>query len=373
MAAILITGGAGFIGTNFVYQWRTSHPADRLVVLDDLTYAGNLANLAPLLAAGKIEFVKGNICDDALLADLFLKHDFSHVVHFAAESHVDRSIAGPDIFVKTNVGGTLALLNAALVAWRKQGSFLRFHHVSTDEVYGSLGPDDAPFHETTPYSPRSPYAASKAASDHLVRAYGHTYGLPITISNCSNNYGPYHFPEKLVPLMIVNLLEGRKLPVYGDGANIRDWLYVEDHCAAIAAILEQGRIGETYNIGGRSEISNLRLVHHLCGIVDEIFSSDPAWEALFPLCPASQGMRCDSSITFVKDRPGHDHRYAIDCGKLETELNVRPQVDLTAGLKKTVDWFLKHEAWWRSVMSGEYQNWVRSHYGVSEAVVQGLP
>jgi dTDP-glucose 4,6-dehydratase len=366
MTATLITGGAGFIGTNFIYHWHALHAEDRLVVLDDLTYAGNLGNLLPLLRANEIEFIKGNICNEALLAELFTKHKFSRVVHFAAESHVDRSIVGPDIFVKTNVNGTLALLKAALTEWRENGSFRQFHHVSTDEVYGSLGPDDAPFLETTPYSPRSPYAASKAASDHLVRAYGHTYGLPITISNCSNNYGPFHFPEKLIPLMIVNLLEGRQLPIYGDGENVRDWLYVEDHCAAIAAILERGRIGETYNIGGRSEISNLELVHRLCEIMDEFFCSDSGLKSLFPHCPVSRGGRCANLITFVKDRPGHDRRYAIDCGKLEIELNVRPQVDLTAGLERTVDWFLKNEVWWRSIMSGEYHNWIRSHYGTAE-------
>lgn len=363
MSVQLVTGGAGFIGSNFVHYWHRVHPQDKMVVLDALTYAGNLENIAPLLKSGPIEFVRGDICDAKLLASLFATHDFSRVVHFAAESHVDRSILAPHTFVRTNVNGTLSLLQAALTAFRETSTLERFHHVSTDEVYGSLEADAPAFTEATPYTPRSPYAASKAASDHLVRAYGHTYGLPITISNCSNNYGPYHFPEKLIPLTIINLLEGRKLPVYGDGMHVRDWLYVEDHCAAIAAILERGRLGESYNIGGKSEVANIELVNRLCGVVDHSFRSDPALRARFPNCPAANQTRCDTLITFVKDRPGHDRRYAIDCTKLDAELGVSAAVSLNVGLKNTVDWFLRNESWWRSVVSGEYQDWINLHYG----------
>jgi dTDP-glucose 4,6-dehydratase len=363
MTAILVTGGAGFIGSNFVHHWHRAHPQDKVVVLDALTYAGNPENITALLKPGGVELVHGDICDTALLAGLFASHDFAQVVHFAAESHVDRSIVAPDAFIRTNVGGTLALLQAALAAFRKTGTLTRFHHVSTDEVYGSLEPDDPAFTEATPYAPRSPYAASKAASDHLVNAYGHTYGLPITISNCSNNYGPYHFPEKLIPLMIVNLLEGRPLPVYGDGRNVRDWLYVEDHCAAIAAILERGRTGETYNVGGNSEVDNIDLVHSLCDIFDARFAADPVTRARFPNSPAARGSKSRDLITFVKDRPGHDRRYAVNAGKIAAELGVYPTVGLKEGLARMIDWYLANEDWWRRVMTGDYQNWIASHYG----------
>ncbi len=363
--SMLVTGGAGFIGANFVHHRRASHPQERLVVLDALTYAGNLQSIAPLLDAGEVHFVRGDICDDALLARLFAEHDFAQVVHFAAESHVDRSIVAPDAFVRTNVNGTLSLLKAALAAHRKTGTLQRFHHVSTDEVYGSLGLSDPAFQETTAYAPRSPYAASKAASDHLVNAYGHTYGLLITISNCSNNYGPFHFPEKLIPLMIVNLLQGKPLPVYGQGANIRDWLHVSDHCTAISAILDRGRAGETYNVGGNSEVANLELVHQLCDAFDARFLGDPDLRRRFPASPASQGRPSRELVTFVQDRPGHDYRYAVDTSKISAELGVRPLVALADGLASTIGWYLDNEAWWRSVMTGEYQNWVNSHYGAA--------
>jgi dTDP-glucose 4,6-dehydratase len=363
MASILITGGAGFIGSNFVYYWRAAHPADAIVVLDALTYAGNLQTLAPLLERHEIAFVQGDICDEALLADLFERHNFSHVVHFAAESHVDRSIAAPDAFIGTNVVGTHALLKAARKAFEKKRGFERFHHISTDEVYGSLEPQDPAFTEGTPYAPRSPYAASKAASDHLVNAYGHTYGLPITISNCSNNYGPYHFPEKLIPLMIVNALSGKPLPVYGDGSNVRDWLHVSDHCAAIAAILMKGRDGETYNVGGDNEVANIDLVRTLCALADARFAADPELAGRFPRAPAAAGRKTSELITFVKDRPGHDRRYSIDATKARRELGFTPSVTYEDGLASTLDWYLANEPWWRAVQSGTYRDWVASHYG----------
>lgn len=363
MARLLITGGAGFIGSNFVYHWRAAHPDDVIVVLDALTYAGNLQTLAPLLERREIAFTQGDVCDEPLLAELFARHDFSHVVHFAAESHVDRSIAAPDAFIRTNVNGTHALLKVARKALEDKRDFQRFHHISTDEVYGSLEPQDPAFTETTPYAPRSPYAASKAASDHLVQAYGHTFGLPVTISNCSNNYGPYHFPEKLIPLMIVNALGGKPLPVYGDGSNVRDWLHVSDHCAAIAAILERGAPGETYNVGGDNEIANIHLVHTLCDLIDARFAADPGLAARFPQAPAAAGRRTGELIAFVKDRPGHDRRYAIDAAKIRRELGFSPQETYERGLAATLDWYLANEPWWRAVQSGAYREWVASHYG----------
>jgi dTDP-glucose 4,6-dehydratase len=279
---------------------------------------------------------------------------------------VDRSIAGPEEFLRTNVLGTQSLLQAARAAWMPDGKasgHVRFHHISTDEVYGSLGPDDSAFSESTPYAPNSPYAASKAASDHLVRAYHHTYGLPVSTSNCSNNYGPYQFPEKLIPLMIVNALEGKALPVYGDGGNVRDWLYVADHCRAIERVLLRGRIGETYNVGGRNEWRNVDVVHLLCGLLDQAFTADPALAARFPASPAAKVRPFSELVTFVKDRPGHDRRYAVDSAKLERELGFTPRESFETGLRKTVAWYLGHEAWWRGVMDGSYRDWVRRHYG----------
>lgn len=358
MKHLLVTGGAGFIGANFVRHWLHGHADTRLVVIDALTYAGNLSNLADVAKHPAFRFVRGDITDEVLLGQLFEQESIDCVVHFAAESHVDRSITGPNEFIRTNVLGTHALLKAARAAWSRDGKWrdgVRFHHVSTDEVYGSLTATAPGFTEETPYSPNSPYSASKAASDHLVRAYQHTYGMPTTTSNCSNNYGPYHFPEKLIPLMLVNALEGKPLPVYGRGENVRDWLYVEDHCLAIESILLRGRVGETYNIGGRNEWRNIDIVRHLCALLEARFSRDVSLHSRFPKCPAVRGERIDSLITFVTDRPGHDWRYAIDATKIERELGFQPRQTFETGIEKTVDWYLNHEKWWRDVLSGAYR------------------
>ena len=365
MRSLLVTGGAGFIGANFVHHWLARHPGERLVVLDALTYAGNLTSLAAARERKEFRFVHGNICDTALVEDLLRAERTDTIVNFAAESHVDRSIAEPDPFVTTNVVGTHSLLRAARKVWLDEHTVTRhrFQHISTDEVYGSLGPDDPPVRETNPYAPSSPYAASKAASDHLVRSYHHTYGLDVTISNCSNNYGPLNFPEKLIPLVIVNLLEGRELPLYGDGGNIRDWLYVGDHCSAIESILERGRPGEVYNVGGRSECRNVDLVKRLCTLADERFRAEPAIAARFPSCPAAQGAPTATLIRFVRDRPGHDRRYAIDGDKLTREVGFAPSVPLDVGLARTFDWYLANESWWRAVMDGSYRDWISRQYG----------
>ncbi|HKI26984.1 MAG TPA: dTDP-glucose 4,6-dehydratase [Candidatus Sulfotelmatobacter sp.] len=348
---ILVTGGAGFIGSNFILQRMQSHAAS-LVNLDKLTYAGNLRNLESIADQPGYEFVHGDIADRALVHHLLEKHQPACIVHFAAESHVDRSIRGPDDFIRTNVDGTFALLEETRAWWTTlpevERRRFRFLHVSTDEVYGSLGPDDPPFSETTPYAPNSPYAASKAASDHLVRAYHHTYGLPALTTNCSNNYGRFQFPEKLIPLMILNARDGKPLPVYGDGKNVRDWLYVEDHCTAIATVLQHGKPGETYNIGGWNEKPNLEIVETICDLVDE-------------MAPRREGPR-RSLITFVKDRPGHDRRYAMDARKIERELGWRPAETFATGLRKTVRWYLENEAWVREVTSGSYREWIATHY-----------
>ena len=354
---ILVTGGAGFIGSNFILQ-RMRDDTSAIVNLDKLTYAGNLRNLESIANDARYEFVQCDICDRALVRRVLEKHLPASIVHFAAESHVDRSIRGPDDFIRTNIDGTFALLEETRAYWsalpdREREQF-RFLHVSTDEVYGSLGPDDPPFHETTPYAPNSPYAASKAASDHLVRAYHHTYGLPVLTTNCSNNYGRFQFPEKLIPLMILNARDGKPLPVYGDGKNVRDWLYVEDHCSAIATVLRSGRPGETYNIGGWNEKPNLEIVETICDLVDE-------------MAPRSQGSR-RSLITFVKDRPGHDRRYAMDAGKTERELGWRPAETFATGIRKTVRWYLENEAWVRDVTSGSYRQWIAEHYSANAKV-----
>lgn len=364
MPNLLVTGGAGFIGANFVHHWLAHRPGGRLVVLDALTYAGNFASLAGAAQRQEFRFVRGSICDTALVAGLLRTERIDTIVNFAAESHVDRSILRPDAFVETNVVGTHSLLRAAQQVWLEERTVPthRFHHVSTDEVYGSLGAEDPPFRETTPFAPNSPYAASKAASDHLVRAYHHTYGLSVTTSNCSNNYGPLHFPEKLIPLVIVNILEGRELPIYGDGGNIRDWLYVGDHCSAIESILERGRPGEVYNVGGRSEYRNLDLVKRLCAIADERFRADPSLAARFPACPAARSEAAEGLIRFVRDRPGHDRRYAIDCDKITKELGFAPSLSLDAGLARTFDWYLENELWWRAVMDGSYRDWIARQY-----------
>lgn len=365
MSNILVTGGAGFIGSNFVMHWRRLRPDDRIIVLDALTYAGNRATLEALAGDKMFHFVHGDICDADVVSRLFQQYKIDTVVHFAAESHVDRSIVSSAPFVRTNVQGTHTLLDAALAAWKSRANGQRFHHISTDEVYGSLGPNDAPFTETTRYDPRSPYAASKAASDFLVRSYAHTFGLPMTITNCSNNYGPYQFPEKLIPLMIVNSLAGQPLPIYGDGLNVRDWLYVEDHCAAIALVLNKGKLGETYNVGGGQEKSNIDLVGLLCDEVDRRFAVDKGLSRRFPDCPAARGGRCRELMTFVKDRPGHDRRYAMCSNKLSDDLGFRSQTPFAEGISRTVDWYLANEAWWRAIQTGAYREWIRSQYGAT--------
>ena len=358
MANLLVTGGAGFIGTNFVRYWLANHPQDSLLVLDSLTYAGNLANLAGLDQHRTFRFIHGDIGDYDLVCHLLREGQIDTLVHFAAESHVDRSIHGPDAFIHTNIVGTHTLLKAAKAVWldgqpdqTELGRSHRFHHVSTDEVYGSLGPHDAPFTETTPYAPNSPYSASKAASDHLVRAYHHTYGLNTTISNCSNNYGPYQFPEKLIPLLIVHILNNKSLPVYGDGLNVRDWLYVDDHNRAIERILQQGIPGEVYNVGGDNEWKNIDIVHLICQEMDLAFANNPALAARYPAAPPGAGKSAASLITFVQDRLGHDRRYAIDATKLAHTLDYQPREAFATGLRKTIAWYLANEAWWREIMA----------------------
>lgn len=348
---ILVTGGAGFIGSNFVRYWCSKYPSDRLVVLDALTYAGNYQNLAELEKRDNFRFVKGDIGDRQLVDSLLSEENIDTLAHFAAESHVDRSILGPDAFIRTNVVGTFTLLESFRHHWysQQQPANYRFLHVSTDEVYGSLTADEPPFQETTPYAPNSPYSASKAGSDHLARAYYHTYKLPTIITNCSNNYGPYHFPEKLIPLMCINTLLGKPLPVYGDGQNIRDWLYVEDHCRALDLVIARGKPGETYNIGGNNEVKNIDLVNLLCEIMDEIAVD-------LPLKPAKK------LITFVKDRPGHDRRYAIDATKMKKELGWTPQQTLASGLRHTVEWYINNRDWWQPLLSEEYQAYYRQVY-----------
>ena len=352
MAELLVTGGAGFIGANFVHYWAARHPGDTITVLDALTYAGNRANLAGSAA----ELVHGDIRDTAAVEALLRDRGIDTLVHFAAESHVDRSIDGPDAFIDTNVLGTHSLLKAARAVWlAHSGMPHRFHHVSTDEVYGSLGPDDPAFSEVTPYAPNSPYSASKAASDHLVRAYHHTYGLSVTTSNCSNNYGPYQFPEKLIPLFLINALHGRPLPIYGDGMNVRDWLHVEDHCRGIELVLERGRPGECYNIGGGAELPNLTVIDTLCAAVDAAFAGDPALAARFPDAPAARGMPTATLKTWVTDRAGHDRRYAIDETRARGELGYTPQRGFIEGFAATLAWYLANERWWRAILDGSYR------------------
>jgi dTDP-glucose 4,6-dehydratase len=360
---LLVTGGAGFIGANFVHYWLGKHHDDRVVVLDALTYAGNLANLEPVKTDPRFRFVHGNLLDLPLLERLLVAESIDLIVHFAAESHVDRSIVRPDAFIETNIVGTHNLLRATRSVWTKNGRGKRLHHVSTDEVYGSLGPGDPAFTERTPYAPNSPYAASKASADFLVRAYHHTYGLPVTISNCSNNYGPYHFPEKLIPLLIANILDGKPLPIYGDGLNIRDWLYVEDHCMGIDRVIEAGTAGETYNIGGENERTNIDIVRQLCALVDQAFAADAGLGKHFPQSPAASGKASSSLITYVKDRPGHDRRYSVDTTKIRTQLGFRPAMTFESGIRKTLAWYLENERWWRGVMDGTYRRWIEEQYG----------
>ena len=365
MANLLVTGGAGFIGANFVQYWARQYPQDRLVVLDALTYAGNLASLQSLIGNEQYRFVKGDIVDRDATVALLKEEQIDTIVHFAAESHVDRSISGPAAFIDTNIVGTHNLLQAARNVWLDSDEAPanhRFHHVSTDEVYGSLGATDPGFNESTPYAPNSPYSASKAASDHLVRAYHHTFGLQVSTSNCSNNYGPYQFPEKLIPLMIVNALDGKPLPVYGDGSNIRDWLYVEDHVRGIDLVIKKGEVGETYNIGGNEEHANMDIVTILCACIDKVFADNHDLAERFPNAPAAAGNATSSLITMVKDRPGHDWRYAIDASRIEKELGFTPSYDFTSGLHNTVSWMLKNEAWWRAVLDESYREWIEDQY-----------
>jgi dTDP-glucose 4,6-dehydratase len=354
---IFLTGGAGFIGSNFVLDWMAQSD-ESLLNLDKLTYAGNLENLTTLQGDPRHIFVQGDLGDLALVGRLLAEHRPRAVLHLAAESHVDRSIHGPEDFIQTNIVGTFRLLESVRAYWAAlpelEKAAFRFLHVSTDEVYGSLSNDDPPFAETNPYEPNSPYSASKAASDHLVRAWHHTYGLPVLTTNCSNNYGPYHFPEKLIPLMIVNALAGKSLPVYGDGMQVRDWLYVKDHCSAIRRVLEAGRLGETYNIGGWNEKPNIEIVHTVCKLLDE-------------LRPKTDGSSYATQITYVTDRPGHDRRYAIDARKIEHELGWKPAETFETGIRKTVQWYLDHPDWVAHVQSGAYRDWVSKHYGSAEA------
>jgi dTDP-glucose 4,6-dehydratase len=349
---ILVTGAAGFIGSNFVLDWF-DHSNEEVVSLDLLTYAGNLENLSSLNKNPRHHFIKGNIGDRDLASQLLQKYQVRAVVNFAAESHVDRSILSPGDFIETNVVGTYHLLESVRSYWSNLDESakkdFRFLHVSTDEVYGSLSKTDTAFRETNRYEPNSPYSASKAASDHLVRAWHHTYELPVITTNCSNNYGPYHFPEKLIPLCILNALNGKPLPIYGDGQQVRDWLYVKDHCSAIRRVLDKGKLGETYNVGGWNEKANLDVVKTLCGILDE-------------LKPKADGTKYESQITYVKDRPGHDRRYAIDASKLEKELNWKPEETFETGIRKTVEWYLNNQVWVDHVVSGEYKYWVEKQY-----------
>ncbi|MBC01998.1 MAG: dTDP-glucose 4,6-dehydratase [Phycisphaerae bacterium] len=361
MKSVLVTGAAGFIGVNYVRR-RLEVGDERMVALDSLTYAGNGRSLEPLVG-DRLDFVNGDIRDTELVEKLIRQHDCGTIVHFAAESHVDRSISGPDAFISTNVDGTHSLLKAARNCWLSGDAMPhRFHHVSTDEVYGSLTASDPPFSEENQYQPNSPYSASKAASDHLVRAYHHTFGLDVTTTNCSNNYGPYQFPEKLIPLMIVKILHGEALPVYGDGMQIRDWLYVEDHCRAIELCLEKGVAGEVYNIGGDNERPNIEIVHSLCDMMESRILGSEALAERFPDCPASRGDSNRDLISHVTDRPGHDRRYAIDYSKAEAELGYVPEHTFSTGFERTIDWYLAEEAWWRSVMDGSYRDWIDTNY-----------
>jgi dTDP-glucose 4,6-dehydratase len=350
--AVLVTGGAGFIGSNFILNWIEANGRP-VINLDLLTYAGNPANLSSLDGDARYAFTRGDICDAELVGSLLRKYQPSAIVHFAAESHVDRSIVSPEAFIRTNIQGTFVLLEQARVYWsglsEADRAAFRFLHVSTDEVYGSLGKDDPAFSETTAYAPNSPYAASKASSDHLARAYYHTWGLPVLTTNCSNNYGPYQFPEKLIPLVVLNALEGKPLPVYGDGKNIRDWLFVGDHCSAIRTVLEKGRPGETYNVGGHSERTNIEVVSTICDLVDE-------------MRPRASGEPRRKLITYVADRLGHDRRYAIDAAKITCELGWKPAEEFKSGLRKTVRWYLDHAAWVDSVRTGAYREWIARNY-----------
>lgn len=362
MKTLLITGGAGFIGANFVHYWMKTYPNDKVIVLDALTYAGNKANLDPVKESENFFFYHGNICDTPLVETILKEHRVDTLVHFAAESHVDRSIDGPDAFIETNIIGTHSLLKAAKKIWidepKAKGEQIiphRFHHVSTDEVYGDLEPNDPAFTEQTPYDPSSPYSASKAASDHLVKAYHRTYGLEITISNCSNNYGPYHFPEKLIPLVLTNILFDKPLPIYGDGQQIRDWLYVADHARGIDLVIQKGRLGECYNIGGINEWANIDIVKLICELMDEQFAKNPDFAAQYPQAKNAMAGTSQELITFVTDRAGHDQRYAIDPNKSNQELGYKPLESFETGIRKTISWYLENHKWWTDLIQGRNQ------------------
>ncbi|MFC3093066.1 dTDP-glucose 4,6-dehydratase [Alteromonas sediminis] len=351
--SLLVTGGAGFIGVNFVRYWLENYPKDRVVVLDALTYSGNYESLRPIEDNPQFSFVHGDICDQVLVENVMREHTIDTVVHFAAESHVDKSITGPKQFITTNIMGTFSLLEAARALWLGESPIVsahRFHHVSTDEVYGTLEENDPAFSESTPYAPNSPYSASKAASDHLVRAYLHTYGLQVTTSNCSNNYGPYHFPEKLIPLVLTNILYDKAIPVYGDGKQIRDWLYVEDHARGIDLILNEGKVGECYNIGGINEWANIDIVNLLCRMLNKAFVSDTSLQTRFPQATKAAAGDAEALISFVTDRPGHDRRYAIDPTKSQTQLNYAPKESFETGIAKTVSWYLDNPEWWTPLL-----------------------
>ncbi|MCK4761098.1 MAG: dTDP-glucose 4,6-dehydratase [Candidatus Aminicenantes bacterium] len=358
---IMVTGGAGFIGSNFIhYLFNNPDFQGRVINVDSLTYAGNLENLTEIAASvgeKRYFFEKADICDGELMEALFKKYEVDAVIHFAAESHVDRSIYGPQEFIRTNIMGTFALLEASRKSWAGRKDVL-FHYVSTDEVYGSLG-ETGYFYEDTSFDPRSPYSASKASAEHLVKSYFHTYGLPVTVSNCSNNYGPYHFPEKLIPLMVANAMEAKPLPIYGDGKNVRDWLYVEDHCTAISAIVNRGVRGEVYNIGGESEKNNLEVVHTICEVLEELYplKDNPVVKEVSPGLGAYEEL-----VTFVKDRPGHDRRYAVNCDKIKKELGWSPGTDFPSGLRKTIQWYIDNPGWVENIRSGEYKKWLEKNY-----------
>ncbi len=362
---LLVTGAAGFIGANFVHYWMENYPEDTVIGLDALTYAGNIANLDSVKDLANFTFEHCNILEQERIEAVLRVSKVDTLVHFAAESHVDRSITGPDAFLETNIMGTHSLLKAAKKVWMDEGlnpQDHRFHHVSTDEVYGTLGPNDPAFSENTPYAPNSPYSASKAASDHLVRSYHHTFGLQVSTSNCSNNYGPFHFPEKLIPLVITNILFDKALPIYGDGQQIRDWLYVQDHAYGIDLVLQKGEVGETYNIGGINEWANIDIVNLICQLMDESFQARSELQQLFPDAKAAIAQKSASLITYVKDRPGHDRRYAIDPKKANDVLGYQPKESFETGIRKTITWYLENQEWWSKVMDGSYQEWVEKQY-----------
>lgn len=367
MRRILVSGGAGFIGSNFLHYWVQQHPDDQITVIDSLNYSGNLNNIEVLLSTSHISFHQDDICDESAVTMLLRDKNIETIVNFAAETHVDRSIHYPDSFIRSNIVGTHILLKSATQYWLRDGNPVlnhRFHHVSTDEVYGSLALDDSPFTEESPYQPSSPYSASKAASDHLVRAYQATYSLNTTVSNCSNNYGPYQYPEKLIPLCILNILRGKHMPIYGSGQNIRDWLHVHDHCRGIEFILLNGTPGNTYNIGGNCELKNIDVVRMICLRIDELFSQSVDLRKTYPDCPASRNKSCDSLISFLKDRPGHDLRYALNTGKIQEELGFSTRIPFSEGIKNTIEWYLQNKQWWSPLLDSNYESWINTQYQV---------